>query len=269
MKMLSKNILKQSMRNSWKLWTILTATMCFFITVMTIVIKSNIDRMANEPRPMGGGRDGGMNLFSVGMEHLYAQAFFSASGMGIMLMLIFLIAVGNKLVASEIDRGTMSFTLNTPITRKQVIFSKALFYILAFISMVVLMGLFGTVTSLAVGAKINVGKLWLVVFGCILFGFATSGICFFASCWFNKSGQSVMIGAGLPVAFFLLGSLSPLLTINNHEFLKYFSMNTLYNTGDILALSKDIIVPFVALFVIGVALYTIGIFKFLKKDLPL
>ena len=262
MKLLNKNVLKQSVRNNWKLWTILTGVMCFFITVMTLTMKS-IGERAGEGRAPGGGFGG----FDSGMESIYANAVFSVMGLG-MLMLIFMIAVGNKLVASEVDRGTLSFTMNTLITRLQVIFSKALFYMCALVSMIVLTALFGTFTSLAVGATINVGKLWLVVLGFILFGFATSSICFFASCWFNKSGFSLMLGAGLPVAFFLLNMLSPMLKINDTEFLKYISMNTLFDTNAILG-GGNFIVQFIVLGVIAVGLYTAGIIKFLKKDLPL
>jgi len=257
--LLSKSVLKQSVKNNWKLWAVLTGVMCFFIVVITIAMNSTIGRME-------GGMPGGMR--DISMDTMLAQIFFGASGMGVMLMLIYSIAVGNKLVASEVDRGTMSFTLNTPTTRKQIIFSKAFFYILSIVLMIVLIGISGTIASIAAGATINVGNLWLVILGCLLFGFAISGICFFASCWFNKSGQSLMIGAGLPVAFFLLSSLSPIVKISDTEFLKYFSLNTLFDTSAILS-GGGFIVQFIVLFAIGFVLYFVGINKFLKKDLPL
>lgn len=256
-KLLSKHILKQSIRNNWKLWTIMTGVLCFFIIVITFSMTNRGDM-----------DDRGMQMFSQSMEQIYASAFFGTSGMGMILMLIFAITAGNKLVAGEIDRGTMSFTLNTPTTRKQIIFSKALFYVISIFLMVIAMGLSGTFASFAAGADINVGKLWLVILGCLLFSFATSGICFFASCWFNKSGQSLMIGAGLPVTFFLLSSLSSLIKISDKEFLKYFSMNTLLDTTNILT-ETNFIAQFIVMGAIGLVLHTVGIYKFLKKDLPI
>ncbi|MCL2846459.1 MAG: ABC transporter permease [Firmicutes bacterium] len=259
-KLLSKHVMKQNVRNSWKMWTILTVVLSLFITMITVVMNSpaNLDRLAE------------LGQSPPNMTDLYAAAFFGASGMGILLMLVYLITTGNKLVASEVDRGTMSFILNTPTTRKQIIFTKALFYIGSMIVMILTMGLVGITVSSAVGANINIGNLWLIILGALLFGFAISGICFFASCWFNKSSQSLMVGAGLPVAFFLFASMSPLITLNDAEFLKYFSLNTLFDTtaitgGDI----GGFIGQFIAMFAIGAVLYVIGITKFLKKDLPL
>jgi len=254
----SKHVMKQSVKGSWKMWLILTAVLCLFITMITIVMNSqaNFDRLAELGRP------------APDMTELLATAFFGASGMGIMLMLVFIITTGNKLVASEVDKGTMSFILNTPTTRKQLIFTKALFFVGAMVAMVLTMGLVAMLASLAVGATISIGYFWLVILGTILFGFAISGICFFASCWFNKSGQSIMIGAGLPIAFFLLSSLSPLITLNDTQFLHYFSLNTLFDTTAILG-GGTFIPQFIAMFAIGAILYAVGITKFLKKDLPL
>ena len=262
-KLLSRSIMKQSVKNNWKLWAILTGVLCFFITVVIIVSHTGGGR-----GPNAGGPPGGNPFGETSLDVLLANAFFSASGMAGMMMLILLITFGNKLVASEIDRGTMSFTLNTPTTRKQIIFSKTLFYVCSLVLMVTLLGTFASVSSLAVNANMNYGNLWLVILGLALFGFATSGICFLASCWFNKSGQSLLIGAGVPVAFFLLNSLSGLVTINNTEFLKYFSLNTLFDTSSVLD-GSGYALQFVAMAVIGMILYGIGITKFLKKDLPL
>ena len=260
--MISKSVLKQSFRNNWKLWTILTGILCFFITVVIISLNSLIARKSGDMgRPI---------MQNLSLDDVLSNNFLGASGTVSLVMIIFLIITGNKLVASEIDRGTMSFTLNAPITRKQIIFTKALFLICSFVAMIIAVGIFGTAISAIVGAKVNLGKFWLVILGCLLFGFATSGICFAASCWFNRSGYSLMIGGGLPAAFFLLSSLSPLLTINNKEFLKYISLNTLFDSGKILALDAGFLIPtFIVMFAIGAVLYTVGIIKFLKKDLPL
>lgn len=253
-KLLSKNILKQSVKNNWKLWVILTGVLCFFISVMTLVAPNLARVSAENPNPM-------MQRFS--LLSMYANGIFGM--FGIIIMLIYVITVGNKLVASEVDRGTMSFALNTPTTRKQIIFSKALFYFVSLALMAVMVGLFGTVLSSVVNVELELGRFWLMVLGFFLYGVAVSGICFFASCWFNKSGNSLMLGAGLPVVFFLFNSLA---SIQDLEFMKYFSLNTLFDTTVIMN-GSAIVIQFVAMFVIGVVLYGIGINKFLKKDLPL
>ena len=211
-------------------------------------------------------RPGAVFVFEDVIMSMYVNMFFSIMALGFLLALIYTIAVGNKLVASEVDRGTMSFTLNTPTTRKQIIFSKALFFIGSLTAMIVAFTTAGTVTCLILGINIAFGKLWLVALGFWLFSFALSSIAFAASCWFNKSGQSILVGAGVPVMFFLFSTLAVIDKF--FTFLKYFSLNTLYNVYNIMALT-NFVPQFVVLFIIGVVLYGIGITKFLKKDLPL
>ncbi|MDR0856221.1 MAG: ABC transporter permease [Clostridiales bacterium] len=266
-KLLSKHIVKQSVRDNWKLWAILTGVLCFFIIVMTFAITGRAGGIDGNGIS-GGGMPGGMMGGSINMENLFVQMFLGSSGIGMLFMLIYSIMTGNKLVASEVDRGTMSFTLNTPTTRKQIVFSKALFYIASIFSMILLLGVSGTVASAIAGATLDYGKLWAVVGGFLLFAFAISGICFAASCWFNKSGGSLLVGAGLPIGFYLLSNFSALITIGDTEILKYISLNTLFDSANIMA-GTNFIGQFIALFVIGIALYAVGITKFLKKDLPL
>jgi ABC-2 type transport system permease protein len=131
--------------------------------------------------------------------------------------------------------------------------------------MAVMVGLSGTIACTATGAEIDLAKFWTMVLGYALFALAISGICFAASCWFNKGGESLMVGAGLPIAFFLFEAMSGM---SGLEFLKYLSLNTLFDTTAIIA-GDGYVIQFIVLGLIAVALYTIGINKFLRKDLPL
>lgn len=258
-KLLSKHILKQSTKSNWKLWAILSAVLCFFIIVMTITAPKMAERASSSPSAMF------PNGFS--LNALYAMVFFGM--MGLTLMLIYMITAANKLVVGEVDKGTMSFTLNTPTTRKQLIFSKALFYVVSIIGMALLVGILGTIAGSAIkidSSMFSIGNFWIMILGFFLYGFAVSGICFLASCWFNKSSKSIMVGAGIPIAFFLFNQLSGI--DKNLDFLKYFSINTLFDASAI-AGGGSFIIQYVALFVIGIVLYVIGINKFLRKDLPL
>jgi ABC-type transport system involved in multi-copper enzyme maturation permease subunit len=204
--LISKHIIKQSIRNSWKMWLIITAFLCFFIAVLTFVINSN---MAEMGRQMGG---------SVSMLSFYGQYF---TGQASIIILIYVIVVGNRLVASEVDKGSLSFTLNTPITRKQVIVSKALFFIISIALMLILIGLTATFSTLIASVdkyitisnpispisttvlNMDYGILWRLIFGVLLFTLTISGISFASSSYFNKSSQSLLVGAGLPVTFWL------------------------------------------------------------------
>ncbi len=72
-------------------------------------------------------------------------------------------------------------------------------------------------------------EAWIMInVACFLLMFATSGISFFASCFFNLTRHSLILGAGLPLSFFLLKLLSDI-NLSMTE-LRYFSLNTLYVT---------------------------------------
>lgn len=107
--------------------------------------------------------------------------------------------------------------------------------------------------------------VWLNI-GCFLLILAFSAIGFFASCLFNRSGKAMVLGAGLPFAFFLFSIMEQM--SENLENFKYFTITTLYDTSAIIAMD-EFAVGLIILSAISVILYTAGCTIFCKKDLPL
>ncbi|MDL2310805.1 ABC transporter permease [Peptostreptococcaceae bacterium OttesenSCG-928-C18] len=246
-------LFKQSIKKNVKLWIILTSVICFFDCMVAFLAKVNPD--FNLP-----GSPSGFDLITV-----YAGAFYGM--MGLLLFLIYIIATGNKLVVSEVDKGEMSYTLNTPVSRRDVIFTKAIFYILSITAMVLALSIVGTVANAVLSlGKLDYGIFWIINFVMFCFLFAISGISFLASCWFNKSGSALIIGAGLPIAFFLFNTIASF--GSELKFFKYITLNTLFDPVGIIA-GNSFMVEALVLFEIGIVLYAIGFVKFLKKDLSL
>ena len=96
--------------------------------------------------------------------------------------------------------------------------------------------------------------------------FATSGVSFLASSYFNLSKKSLLVGAGLPVSFFFLHMLST--SSESLEFSKYFSLNSLFDTSAIIA-GDSFGLNFSILAAVGVILYSLSLVVFNKKDLSL
>jgi len=253
----SKPIMKQSLRSNWKLWVALTAVLCLVsITVAAINLPENL---ADNPdfSPLA----------------MLCNQIFEGTGMAILIPLCIVIA--NRLVALEIDRGTMSFTLNTPTTRRQIIFSKAGFLVLSVFAMILLVTFAMLIGLLSSGKDFPMDRFFLLIFGFTMLAFAISGICFASSCWFNKSSHSQIVSSGVLLISFLFRSLSSMaegLKAEGLQVLKYFSFNTLFDGDGIADGTADpavLCVKLIALFAIGAGLYALGIWKFLKKDLPL
>ena len=111
----------------------------------------------------------------------------------------------------------------------------------------------------------NVAFAWLNVGGCLLV-LAMSSISFFASCVFDRTKNAMMLGGGLPLAFFLLSIMVQM--GDNLDDLKYLTITTLFDAKEIVAMG-DFGVGLAALGAITVVLYAAGCAIFCRKDLPL
>ncbi|MFZ3152010.1 MAG: ABC transporter permease subunit [Anaerolineaceae bacterium] len=102
--------------------------------------------------------------------------------------------------------------------------------------------------------------------GLFLLMFAISGISYFASCRFNLSKNSMVVGAGVPLAFFIFNMVGEM--SEDLEVFKYLSLNSLYDTSAIMN-GDSFALQFIILAVVGIVLYGAGIYIFKHKDLPL
>ena len=255
--MFSKHIIKQSISSNWKLWTILTGGLVLITALILLAFTQ-----ASQAQDLD---------VLLPVEQLIGQAILTPTGMGGFLMLILAIVIGNKLVAKEVDSGSLSFALNTQTTRAQILFSKAIVYFCMFLLYSTLVSLTAVLMSnTSANVKVDIGKVFNLAIGFVLYSFAISSFCFAASCWFDKVSWSLLVGAGIPVLFTILGMIVPALTQQEQlqSFFKSITVTTLFDAPAILN-GENVAGSFVALALIGALLYTVGIVKFLKKDLPL
>jgi len=105
-----------------------------------------------------------------------------------------------------------------------------------------------------------------LVVGGFLVQFALSGICFFASCLYNTSRKSLALGAGICIGFYVISLIQKLDT--SLSFLKYFTINALYDIVSLVS-GTGYVWQIIALSIIGLVGYAVGVIIFKKKDLPL
>jgi len=183
----------------------------------------------------------------------------------LMVPMVFSIILGNKLVAGYVDRGSMANFLATPNKRVKLVLTQALCMwvsiglLIAYVTVAIIIS-----SVLMHPGMLDVGKLVLINVDIYFLHFAIGGICFLASCISNDTKRSFTIGAGIPIVFFLVQMLANL--GGRLENLKYFTIFTLFNANDVIA-GKNVIYPIIALLVMGIALYGIGIYIFSKRDL--
>ena len=126
--MFSKTIFKQTLNQNWKLWTVFTA----LTTAMSAVFISVFDPkmmqgMVDTLSDIPGIGDMISGILGGGLLEMLGNSFYSLQG--IILPLVFCIMTANSLVASQVDRGSMAYTLSTPIKRVKVVSTQAIYMI--------------------------------------------------------------------------------------------------------------------------------------------
>ncbi|RXI96636.1 hypothetical protein DS745_23335 [Anaerobacillus alkaliphilus] len=181
--------------------------------------------------------------------------------------MIYSVIIGNKLIADQVDKGSMAFHLSTPITRTQYTLTSTIFFISTLVVMFGLIFVVGyAVAELVQPGELPVEKFFMLTLGSLLLNIAISGITFFASCLFNRSSQSLALGAGLTLFFFAMNMLSGM--NDSLEILKNVTIITLYDSNAIIQ-SGSYGPQLIILVGLTLVLYLAGILVFKRKDLPL
>lgn len=204
---------------------------------------------------------------------------------GLLLPIVYSILTANSLVAQQVESGSLAFTLSSPIRRKTIIISKAIYLIFAITSMYILLFLFALIAreiGIAIGGvdfieSLTIKDLFFYTVGSFSVSLAISGICFLSSSIFNKTKYSIGVGGGISV-FFLVSSILGLfgsevmplaLRIDSMNFFNYLTIIRLFDVQSILDGTNTFFYLLIPLLAISVVTYLIGCIVFTKKDLPL
>lgn len=198
---------------------------------------------------------------------------------GLLLPIIYMIMTSNNLIAGQVDSGSMAYVLSTSTKRKEIVFTQAAYLIGSLCAMFICTTLTGIICLSLVSTEVTLtyGNLLLLNLGAFLVLFALSGLCFFTSCYFDRSKRSIAIGGGLSIFALVAAMLglfgSPAIpSVIRLTSLNYFNYVTIISLFDVISIIDGnllYIYKFIALFVLGIIGYLLGSKKFIKKDLPL
>ena len=264
---MNKALLKATFKANYKVWIIMFAIMLMYSSIIISMYDPNSmeawDSML-ELLPVE--ILNAMNFNITEPTFLGYIAGYYYGFIIIMFPLIYSIIMGQRMIVRYVDNGSMSFLLATPISRKKIATTQA-FYL--FISTCILL----IVTALLIalfGALMFPGELeflefFLLNLNTIGLFVLISSITFAASAIFNDKSQAIGFGAGIPIFFFVIDMLAG---VNEKlDFLKYFTIFSLFNTDRILKLNPMIYLNISILFISGLLIYYMGIRVFMKKDL--
>ena len=252
--MISKPLLKQSFKANWVMWTAMTAVMLI------------------------------LNIQFASLEMTKSLLFVIFYGMmSTVLPGIYVLLTANKLMASQVDRGSMAYVLSNPVKRSTVIFTQMIFLIgsvtLMFVlttvghvlvnigspldlSVLAYTPLSGELTS-AMIIKINLSALMVSI--------AMAGVCFMCSGIFNLSKYSLGF-SGTFVGVSILANMMAMfgnIGVDALSNFKYITICTFYDYQSVLVSGNDWVWKLFVSLAIAVVTFTIGSVSFVKKDLPL
>lgn len=144
--MFSRPIFRQSIRSNYVLWAICTVVLTAMLCLVAAfhdpsAMSSFMD--AIKDTPMAAEAGGQLDMFST-LLGILTQTVYGFSGM--MIAMVYVVVTANSLVASEVDRGSMAYTLSTPTKRTTVAFTKAMYLIISVVVMFAVMGGAGALT---------------------------------------------------------------------------------------------------------------------------
>lgn len=266
--MISSPLFKRNMVSSLKLNIIFIAVLAMYTSIIIYMFDPELAGMLEQYQEMMPGM-----MSAVGMSgssgtliefiHTYLYGF-------IMLIfpLIFEIILVNKMVMKYVDSGSMACLLATPNSRCKIIVTQVLSICLSVIFLIIVTTMIGLFCSnIMFPGDLDIEKYIQLNFSILLLHFVLSGIAFLSACLFNESKGYFALGAGIPLAFYLINMLANM--GNDLEKFKYFTIFTLVPGEEIIAGTSNVIYSNLTLCVIGILLYIFGSVYFVKKDLPL
>lgn len=198
---------------------------------------------------------------------------------GLLLPIIYMIMASNNLVAGQVDSGSMAYVLSTSTKRSTVVFTQAAYLVGSLLAMFGITTATGCVCLAVIDKEVSLtyGNLVLLNLGAFLVLFALSGLCFFTSCYFDRSKRSMAIGGGLSIFALVAAMLglfgSPVIpSVVRLDSLNYFNYATIISLFDVIFIMDGTVTfvwKFAILLGLGIVGYVAGSLKFVKKDLPL
>jgi ABC-2 type transport system permease protein len=184
---------------------------------------------------------------------------------------IYVIVTANKLLAQQVDRGTLAYVLSTPVSRVKVVITQGAFFLGSLFLMFGISGAAHILSHYITAGGITsseVSTILLLNLGLFVLNAALSGICFLASCVFNLSKHVIAVGGGIVGAFLVL-SIMPMFGASFH-WMRNITLVTLFDINSVMAgATADFVWKYIVLAAVGAITYAAGTIIFSKRDLPL
>lgn len=200
------------------------------------------------------------------------ETFISGEYYGLILVIIlsiFSVLLSTQLLAKLVDQGSMAYLLSTPTTRGKVALTQAGVLasgLLLIMAATTISGFAGYAWFISDESEFHAYRFIQLNLAAFLLFFAVGGISFLVSSLANDEKKAFGISGAIAFIFFsldLVGKIN-----ENIAWLRHFTLFSLFKPSEIVTGHLDW-VQLLILFAIGCAAFSIGIFGFKRRDLPL
>ena len=252
--MINFALLKQTIKSNWIIWLAMTA-------IMTVL---------------------GVQFASMEMTRQLLFTIFYGM-MTTILPGIYVLITSNKLLASQVDSGSMAYILSTPIKRSTVVITQVFYMIVSLFLMFAITTIahvivnnidplnLSTLAYVQYSGELTTQMIIQINLSAFMVAIALAGVCFLFSGSFNRSKyclglSGVFVGESVLVNMLaMFGTLG----IQALEDMKYLTICSLYDYTSILISNSDWILKMGIAGVVGVIGFILGSIIYTKKDLPL
>lgn len=239
------------------------------------------DMMENTLKLMGVSSDVVDGMSEMDSTAMLSRMYFTV--IGLLPVFILIVIYSSMLLASQVDEGSMAYILSTPTRRSAVVFTQALFMVIAPAVLLSLICCIRIFAGNRFGLDISVRTHVILYVGMYLLTEAVAAVNFLGSCLFNQRRKALAFGGGLTVWFFLASLLGMFGTkdmvnlgigVKQLDLFNHLTLIGLFDVESILDLENGASVSSFAyklavLAVIALVCYVAGSIRFTKKDLPL
>ncbi|MFA9378932.1 MAG: ABC transporter permease subunit [Lachnotalea sp.] len=266
--MISMPLFKRSMKAVIKILILFITILAMYSIIIIWMFDPDLAQMLDQYQQVMPGMMSAVGMVGdtsslIGFINTYLYGFIM-----LIIPMIFEVMIVNSLVMKYIDNGSLACILATPNSRKKIITTQIIAIILSVFLLIAVTTIIGYVSAeIMFKGELNVAKYINLNISTFLLHIVVSGIAFLAACLFNEEKSYLALGAGLPIAFYLIQMLSNM--GDSLEKLKYLTLYTLLPSSNIVAGDGGVLEANLILIVMAIALYTVGFIRFIKKDLPL
>lgn len=260
-------LIKANLKEHRFIWMLLTGIFCFYFGMILVMydpesleaMEAMIAMLPIEMVKALGFENMGTTLTTYLTGYMYGFLVF-------LFPMIATIVIHHRMIAGNVDKGSMVYLLTTPHSRKRIVSNQLLFGLLSIVALFIVSTIFAVMLSTIIfPGELEIGKFIYLNVQVIVLYAAISSICFFGSVIANEAKHSLGIGVGVPVGFLVIQMLAN--ASDQLHFMRYFTMYTLFQTEEILEGSITSIINLCILLAIAVIMYAISIRIFDRKNL--